>query len=74
MTGFQNLDQRRLFGVYSQATLEYQRWLFLTLTGRNDWSSTLPTANNSYFYPLLVSLGLVFTDSLGLSQNKFFLW
>jgi TonB-linked SusC/RagA family outer membrane protein len=56
--------QRRLIGVYSQATVDYGDWAFLTLTGRNDWSSTLPTNNNSYFYPS-ASLGIVFTDALG---------
>ncbi len=57
--------KRRLVGVYSQATFDYKDWGFLTLTGRNDWSSTLPTANNSYFYPS-ASLGVVFTDALSL--------
>ena len=56
--------KRRLVGVYSQATVDYSDWAFLTLTGRNDWSSTLPTNNNSYFYPS-ASLGVVFTDALG---------
>jgi TonB-linked SusC/RagA family outer membrane protein len=55
--------QRRLMGVYGQATLDYNHWAYLTLTGRNDWSSTLPTHANSYFYPS-ASLGLVFTEAL----------
>jgi TonB-linked SusC/RagA family outer membrane protein len=55
--------KRRLVGVYSQATIDYRDWAFLSLTGRNDWSSTLPTQNNSYFYPS-ASLGVVFTDAL----------
>ena len=36
------------FGV---ANISYKNRFFLDLTGRNDWSSTLPTNNNSYFYP-----------------------
>lgn len=56
--------KQRLVGVYSQATVDYSDWAFLTLTGRNDWSSTLPRENNSYFYPS-ASLGVVFTDALG---------
>ena len=57
--------RRRLVGVYSQVTVDYKDWAFLTMTGRNDWSSTLPSSDNSYFYPS-VSLGVVFTDALGL--------
>lgn len=70
-----NLPQkRRLLGAYSQVTADYRDWAFLTLTGRNDWSSTLPTNNNSYFYPS-AALGIVFTDALnwhppGLSYGK----
>jgi TonB-linked SusC/RagA family outer membrane protein len=42
---------RRLYGFYSDISLSYNDYLFLNLVGRNDWSSTLPVANNSYFYP-----------------------
>ena len=55
--------KRRLMGAYSQVTADYGDWVFLTLTGRNDWSSTLPTNANSYFYPS-ASLAIVFTDAL----------
>ena len=37
--------------VFATANFGYKNWIFLNLTGRNDWSSTLPTDNNSYFYP-----------------------
>jgi TonB-linked SusC/RagA family outer membrane protein len=60
--------KRRLVGVYTQATIDYADWAFLTFTGRNDWSSTLPTKNNSYFYPS-ASLGLVFTDALRMQSR-----
>lgn len=63
VTGDQYQQQRRLVSLYSQATLDYQDIVYLTLTGRNDWSSTLPTSNNSYFYPS-ASLGVVFTDAV----------
>jgi TonB-linked SusC/RagA family outer membrane protein len=55
--------RRRLLAAYSQLTADYGDWAFLTLTGRNDWSSTLPTNANSYFYPS-ASLAIVFTDAL----------
>ncbi|KAA3439258.1 SusC/RagA family TonB-linked outer membrane protein [Rufibacter hautae] len=62
------LTERRLVGVYGQLGLNYKNWLFTEFTARNDWSSTLPTTNNSYFYPS-VSVGFVFTDALGISNN-----
>lgn len=52
---------RRLIGVYGQADLTYNNFLYLQLTARNDWSSTLPKANNSFFYPG-ANLGFIFTD------------
>ena len=41
----------RQYGLYGSIQLDYRRWAFLNITGRNDWSSTLPVDNNSYFYP-----------------------
>ncbi|MXV16091.1 SusC/RagA family TonB-linked outer membrane protein [Hufsiella ginkgonis] len=63
-------SKRRLVGVYSSVTFDYKNYLFLSATARNDWSSTLPTGDNSYFYPS-VSAGFVFTDLLGMSGNKY---
>ncbi len=53
--------QRRLVSVLGSLNLSYADMLYLTVTGRNDWSSTLPVQNNSFFYPS-VSLGFVFTE------------
>jgi TonB-linked SusC/RagA family outer membrane protein len=53
--------RRRLQGVYGEAGVSYRNIAFLTVTGRNDWSSTLPIENRSYFYPS-VSGSLVFTE------------
>jgi TonB-linked SusC/RagA family outer membrane protein len=53
--------QRRLVSVLSQLNLSYADMLYLTVSGRNDWSSTLPVQNNSFFYPS-VSLGFIFTE------------
>ena len=44
-------NKKRLLGVFAQANLAYKNFLFLTLNGRNDWSSTLQIGNNSFFYP-----------------------
>ena len=56
-------EKRRLLGLYGQVTLDYKGWSYFTLTGRNDWSSTLPKDANSYFYPS-ASVGVIFTDAL----------
>ena len=55
--------KKRIIGAYASVTADYRDWAFLTMTGRNDWSSTLPTDGNSYFYPS-ANLGIVFTDAL----------
>ncbi len=44
-------EERRLFGAYANVQFDYSSYLYFTLTARNDWSSTLPKENNSYFYP-----------------------
>lgn len=43
-------SQHRLMGLYTEARLDYKNALFLTYSARNDWSSTLPKENRSYFY------------------------
>ncbi len=55
--------QKRLVGVYGEARASYKSLAYLTFTGRNDWSSTLPLDNRSYFYSS-VSGALVFTELL----------
>lgn len=54
-------SQKRLMGVYANIDITYNNYLTLTLTGRNDWSSTLPQNNNSFFYPS-VNMAFVYTD------------
>ena len=48
-------------GVFGVLGLVYKNMIYLDITGRNDWSSTLPPKNNSYFYPS-VSTSFVFTE------------
>jgi TonB-linked SusC/RagA family outer membrane protein len=57
-----------LQSVFGTANFGFKNWLFLNLSGRNDWSSTLPVDNNSYFYPS-VSLSWVATDALGIDSK-----
>ncbi|MEI9910576.1 MAG: TonB-dependent receptor [Bacteroidota bacterium] len=56
-------NKRRLVGVFGDIGLSYKDLLFVNATGRNDWSSTLPKGNNSYFYPS-VSSSFVFSELL----------
>lgn len=57
-----------LFGGYGEASLSYKEWATLSITGRNDWTSTLPADNRSYFYPS-ASLAVVVTDALGMKSK-----
>ena len=43
--------KRRLVGLFGDVTVGWDDMIFLGLTARNDWSSTLPLNKNSYFYP-----------------------
>ena len=56
------VNQRNI-GVFGDITASYNDYLYLTLTARNDWSSTLPTQNNSYFFPS-ASLSWVLSDMM----------
>ena len=55
--------KRRLVGAYGEVGVSWKDLVYLTATGRNDWSSTLPVENQSYFYPS-VSGSFVFTNLL----------
>ena len=59
--------ERGINSVFGLASIGWDNWLYLDVTGRNDWSSTLPDANNSYFYPS-VSLSAVLTDLPSMSN------
>ena len=47
----QSTSKRRLLGAYAQFEGSYKDIFFLTVSARNDWSSTLPKENRSFFYP-----------------------
>ena len=57
------ISQKRLVGVYGEVRASWKNMIYLTVTGRNDWTSTLPVDNRSYFYPS-VSGSFVFTEVL----------
>ena len=54
--------------VFGAVNFGFKNYLFLDITGRNDWSSTLPSSNWSYFYPS-VGLGFIFTEAFKLKSN-----
>lgn len=60
-TVFHELRRQRVVGFYGSATADYASMIFLTVTGRNDIVSNMPSGNRSYFYPS-VSAGFVFTE------------
>ena len=55
--------RRRLMGVFGQIDLAWKNMLYVTATARNDWSSTLPKGNRSFFYPGVTG-SFVFTEVL----------
>ncbi|NBC07121.1 MAG: SusC/RagA family TonB-linked outer membrane protein [Bacteroidetes bacterium] len=54
-------EQWGINSVFGLASIGLDNWLYLDVTARNDWSSTLPKGDNSYFYPS-VSMSAVLTD------------
>jgi len=54
--------------AYFAANGSYKDYIFLGITGRNDWSSTLPADNRSYFYPS-VSLGFSVIDAFQIESD-----
>jgi TonB-linked SusC/RagA family outer membrane protein len=56
------ISQRRLVSGFGQATFDYKDLLFMTVTGRNDWTSTIPKGANSFFYPSVTG-SFIFSDA-----------
>jgi TonB-linked SusC/RagA family outer membrane protein len=63
------ITQRRLVSGFGSVSLDFRRYLYLNVTGRNDWTSTIPLARNSFFYPS-VSGSFIFSDAFP-SLTKF---
>src|SRR5213076_3406959 len=56
------IQQRRLVSVFGEEVLNYKVYGYVTMTGRNDWTSTSPRPRNSFFYPS-ISSSFVFSDA-----------
>jgi len=61
-------SQRGINSVYAMANLGWKDMIYLDLTARNDWSSTLPSENRSYFYPS-ASLSLMLNNMVDLGSK-----
>ncbi len=59
--------KKHINSLYGFANIGYKNYLYMDLTARNDWSSTLPKNSNSYFYP---SVSLSFIPSAAFELNK----
>ncbi|PIF05628.1 MAG: SusC/RagA family TonB-linked outer membrane protein [Draconibacterium sp.] len=60
--------ERAINSIYALANLGWRDMVYLDLTTRNDWSSTLPSENRSYFYPS-ASLSIMLNSILGMGGN-----
>ncbi len=67
-TDTQELSKKKINSVFGAVSVGFNDYLYLDLTGRNDWSSTLPPRNNSYFYPSVGS-SFIFTDAFKLGGS-----
>jgi TonB-linked SusC/RagA family outer membrane protein len=61
-------QQKQVNSLYALASFSYQDKVFVDVTGRNDWSSTLPVQNNSFFYPS-ISSSFILTDLFTLPRQ-----
>lgn len=67
-TNRSRIEEKEVNSLYAAASFGYKNFLYVDVTGRNDWSSTLPAENNSYFYPS-VSTSVVLSEVLDLSGS-----
>ncbi len=56
------------YSAFGSGQIGFRNYAFLNVTARNDWSSTLPVQNLSYFYPS-ANLSVVLTDALGIKND-----
>lgn len=60
-------SQKAIYSVYGLASVGYNDMLYLDVTARNDWSSTLPADNRSYFYPS-VSMSAIVSNMINMGD------
>ncbi|HEY3220548.1 MAG TPA: SusC/RagA family TonB-linked outer membrane protein [Gemmatimonadales bacterium] len=62
------VSHKKVNSLYGSASFNFKDWLNVDVTGRNDWSSTLPKNANSLFYPS-IGAAFVFTDALRMQSS-----
>lgn len=65
----ENTERYRTAALYADLQFAYKSMFFLGFTGRNEWSTTLPVENNSFFFPS-VSFGFVFSELTPFKDSK----
>ena len=63
----ESYSKKEIQSAFFSASFGYKNWAYLDVTGRNDWSSTLPSTNRSYFYPS-VSVSAILSEVLNLPK------
>ena len=66
-------NDQQMNSVYGLLSTNYDNKIFVDITGRNDWSTTLSKENRSFFYPS-VSTSFILSDIFKLSSSKFNYW
>ncbi len=67
-TSEEQYTRTRLWALFGDVTLDYKNYAFLNITGRNDFSSTLPKNHRSFFYPSIAG-SFVFTDAFHINED-----
>lgn len=65
--------QKKINSIYGALNIGFKEFLFVELTGRNDWTSTLPDGANSYFYPG-VSVSYIPSEQFKFKRDWFNFW
>ncbi|MEX1240139.1 MAG: SusC/RagA family TonB-linked outer membrane protein [Cyclobacteriaceae bacterium] len=70
LVGTVDQETKRTYGFFADLTFGYKNWAYLNLAGRQDYTSTLPKENNSYFYPA-ASLSVILSEAVpGIVDNE----
>ncbi|ELR68319.1 TonB-dependent receptor [Fulvivirga imtechensis AK7] len=64
-----SISRKEVNSLYAFGQLSYKNMIFVDITGRNDWSSSLGKDNWSFFYPS-VSTSFVLSDILGMNYDE----
>jgi TonB-linked SusC/RagA family outer membrane protein len=68
LVGENSFIKKTVNSLYASANLGFRNYLFVDLTARNDWSSTLPSDNRSYFYPS-AAVSAIITDMFDVKSS-----